>query len=178
MAHELGKTEAEGLFREWADGIYAVYNERLLVTDKTLHPHPFYTSRDRPRNQDRNMVAQAFALQFDLVPSEHIAEVQRAFLADCTDAGNRIQASKIGLKYLWNTLADVDRADIVLTMARQEEHPSYMRSIRQGETTLNEFWKDACRSTSHDMLGTIYEWFYSCCAGAEAGDRGVQNVDC
>ena len=113
------------------------------------------------------MVAQAFALQFSLVPSEHIADVQRAFLADCSDAGNRIQAGEIGLKYLWNTLADVDRPDIVLEMARQEEHPSYMRFLRRGETTLNEFWQDACRSKCHDMLGTIYEWFYAAVLGVK-----------
>ena len=55
--------------------------------------------------------------------------------------------------------------DIVLEMARQEEHPSYMRFIRRGETTLNEFWQDACRSKCHDMLGTIYEWFYEAVLG-------------
>ncbi|KAI8940653.1 hypothetical protein NX059_001923 [Plenodomus lindquistii] len=111
------------------------------------------------------MVAQAFALQFDLVPTEYIHDVQEAFLADCASANNRIQAGEIGLKYLWNTLADVDRPGIVLEMARQEEHPSYMRFLRRGETTLNEFWQDACRSKCHDMLGTIYEWFYSAVLG-------------
>ncbi|PVH99981.1 glycoside hydrolase family 78 protein [Periconia macrospinosa] len=165
MAREVGKPDVEARFRAWADRIYAVYNGRLLVTDKKLHPYAFYTSRDQPGTYDRNMVAQAFALQFDLVPKEHIADVQQAFLADCADADNRIQAGEIGLKYLWNTLADVDRPDIVLEMARQEEHPSYMRFLRRGETTLNEFWQDECRSKCHDMLGTIYEWFYSAVLG-------------
>lgn len=165
MAHELGRPEAEERFKTWADRIYRVYNEQLLVTDKKLHQYAFYTSRDVIGKQDRNMVAQAFALQFELVPTEHIKDVQHAFLSDCADAGNRIQAGEIGLKYLWNTLADVDRPDIVLEMARQEQHPSYMRFIRQGETTLNEFWQDACRSKCHDMLGTIYEWFYEAVLG-------------
>lgn len=167
MAHDLGKSDAEARFRTWADRIYNVYNKQLLVTDKKTHPYAFYTSRDQPGTHDRNMVAQAFALQFDLVPAEHVADVQKAFLADCADAGNRIQAGEIGLKYLWNTLADVDRPDIVLEMARQEEHPSYMRFLRRGETTLNEFWQDACRSKSHDMLGTIYEWFYAAVLGVK-----------
>ena len=165
MAKELGKVEQEKRFRGWADRIYVVYNKHLLVTDKKKYPYAFYTSRDTPGVQDRNMVAQAFALQFQLVPEEHIADVQAAFLADCEEAGNRIQAGEIGLKYLWNTLADVDRPDIVLEMARQEEHPSYMRFLRRGETTLNEFWQDACRSKCHDMLGTIYEWFYEAVLG-------------
>lgn len=152
MALELGKTDQESRFKAWADRIYTVYNSHLLVTDKKKYPYTFYTSLDTPGVQDRNMIAQAFALQFDLVPAEHIADVQKAFLADCEEAGNRIQAGEIGLKYLWNTLADVDRPDIVLEMARQEEHPSYMRFLRRGETTLNEFWQDACRSKCHDML--------------------------
>jgi hypothetical protein len=40
-----------------------------------------------------------------------------------------------------------------------------MRFIRRGETTLNEFWQDACRSKCHDMLGTIYEWCYEAVLG-------------
>jgi hypothetical protein len=165
MAKELGKADAEQRFRDWADRIALVYNERLLITDKKLHPYAFYTSRDDLEKHDRNMVAQAFALQFNLVPPDYISDVQHAFLADCADANHRIQAGEIGLKYLWNTLADVDRPDIVLEMARQEEHPSYMRFLRRGETTLNEFWQDACRSKCHDMLGTIYEWFYEAILG-------------
>ncbi|KAH7359690.1 bacterial alpha-L-rhamnosidase-domain-containing protein [Pyrenochaeta sp. MPI-SDFR-AT-0127] len=167
MARELDKPEAERRFREWADRIYRVYNSQLLVTDKKLHPYAFYTSRDNPGKQDRNMVAQAFALQFDLVPAENIADVQQSFLECCADSNNRIQSGEIGLKYLFNTLADLDRPDIVLEMARQEEHPSYMRFIWRGETTLNEFWQDACRSKCHDMLGTIYEWFYNAVLGVK-----------
>lgn len=165
MAHELGKPNAEKGFREWADRIYCVYNDKLLVTDNKLHPYTFYTSRDSLGQQDRNMVAQAFALQFDLVPAEHVADIQHAFLETCAASNNRIEAGEIGLKYVWNTLADLDHSDIVLEMARQEEHPSYMRFLRRGETTLNEFWQDACRSKCHDMLGTIYEWFYEAVLG-------------
>lgn len=167
MARELKKPQEETRFRQWADRIYRVYNEHLLITDKKMHPYAFYTSRDDLTTHDRNMIAQAFALQFNLVPTEHIRDVQEAFLATCASANNRIQAGEIGLKYLWNTLADLDRPDIVLEMARQEEHPSYMRFLRRGETTLNEFWQDACRSKCHDMLGTIYEWVYEAVLGVK-----------
>ncbi|KAH7378468.1 bacterial alpha-L-rhamnosidase-domain-containing protein [Phaeosphaeria sp. MPI-PUGE-AT-0046c] len=165
MAKELGKVDDERHFRSWAVRIAKIYNEQLLITDEILHPYAFYTSRDDLDKKDRNMVAQAVALQFGLVPDRYVADVQRAFLDTCTDANNKIQAGEIGLKYLWNTLTDLDRPDIVLDMARQEEHPSYMRFIRRGETTLNEFWQDACRSKCHDMLGTIYEWFYGAVLG-------------
>lgn len=78
-----------------------------------------------------------------------------------------MEAGEIGLRPLFLTLKDLDRPDVVLQMARQEEHPSYMRFIRRGETTLSEFWQDACRSKCHDMFGTIYEWFYAAVLGIE-----------
>jgi hypothetical protein len=137
-----------------------VYNGKLLITNKQLYPYAMYTSRDNSCCIDRNMVAQAVAIQFDLVPEEHLTDVQRAFLDTCADANNKIQAGEIGLKYLRNTLADLDGPDIVLEVARQKEHPSYMCFICRGETTLNEFWQDACRSKCHDMLGSVHEWFY------------------
>ncbi|KAF5526523.1 hypothetical protein CGCA056_v002304 [Colletotrichum aenigma] len=165
MARELGYAEDEKRFREWADRIYNVYNRHLLIADKKEHPYAFYTSLDKPNTHDRTMIAQAMALQFGLVPEGHIADVQKAFVDDVSDC--RIRAGEIGLKWLWNTFTDVDRPDIVMAMARQEEHPSYMRFLRRGETTLNEFWQDACRSKCHDMLGTIYEWFYEAVLGVK-----------
>jgi hypothetical protein len=169
MAKELGLTSDEARFTSWAERVCTVYNQQLLVTDKKKYPYAFYTSLDNPGTQDRTMVAQAVALQFGLVPAEHRADVITAFLADTEDAGHVMRAGEIGLKYLWNTLAepDVDRPDIVLDMARQEEHPSYMRFLRRGETSLLEFWQDNCRSKCHDMLGTIYEWFYSYVLGVQ-----------
>ncbi|KAL4757654.1 glycoside hydrolase family 78 protein [Aspergillus foveolatus] len=169
MAKELGQADDEAKFTAWAERIYAVYNKHLLISDKASRPYAFYTSLDNPGIYDCTMVAQAVALQFGLVPVEHRADVIKAFLCACEASGNRIEAGEIGLKYLWNTLAepDVDRPDIVLAMARQEEHPSYMRFLRRGETTLLEFWQDACRSKCHDMLGTIYEWFYEAVLGVK-----------
>lgn len=167
MARELGLAEDEKKYTAWAERIYRVYNEQLLVTDRKTHPYAFYTSLDEPGTRDRTMVAQAMALAFDLVPAEHLADVRTAFVADAEASGRVMRAGEIGLKYLWDALgsAAVDRPDIVLAMARQEEHPSYMRFLRRGETTLLEFWQDACRSKCHDMLGTIYEWFYAYALG-------------
>ncbi|OJJ07462.1 hypothetical protein ASPVEDRAFT_178087 [Aspergillus versicolor CBS 583.65] len=169
MAAELGYVEDEKKYTAWADRIYEVYNRHLLVTDKTTRPYAFYTSLDNPGVQDCTMVAQSVALQFGLVPAVHRPDIIKAFLSACAASGNRIEAGEIGLKYLWNTLAepDVNRPDIVLAMARQEEHPSYMRFLRRGETTLLEFWQDMCRSKCHDMLGTIYEWFYEAVLGVK-----------
>ncbi|CAK7234897.1 hypothetical protein SBRCBS47491_009104 [Sporothrix bragantina] len=169
MAGELGRVDDQKRFADWAERIYAVYNDHLLVTDDSSYSYAYYTSLDNPGERDRTMVAQAMALQFGLVPPNLRKDVETAFVAAAEESGHVMLAGEIGLKYLWNTLADpgVDRPDIVLDMARQEEHPSYMRFLRRGETSLLEFWQDACRSKCHDMLGTIYEWFYAYALGVQ-----------
>ncbi|PYI16148.1 alpha-L-rhamnosidase [Aspergillus violaceofuscus CBS 115571] len=163
MARELGETQKADEFQQWAARIYAAYNRHLLVTDDPARPYAYYTSLDNYPERDRDAIAQAMALQFGMVPQEHRADVMAAFMDDVADG--RMRSGEIGLRFLFNTLADAKRPDLVLQMARQEEHPSYMRFLRRGETTLLEFWQDACRSKCHDMLGTIYEWFYAAVLG-------------
>lgn len=162
MAETLGRNEDAARFAARASKVLEVYNKHLLVLDGTA---AYYTSLDKYPRQDKTAVNQAVALQFEMVPEQHIADVQQAFLEDVSDG--KIRAGEIGLRFLFNTLDDLKRPDIVLQMARQEEHPSYMRFIRRGETTLNEFWQDECRSKCHDMLGTIYEWFYAAALGVK-----------
>ncbi|PYI33542.1 alpha-L-rhamnosidase [Aspergillus indologenus CBS 114.80] len=163
MARELGETQKADEFQQWAARIYAAYNRHLLVIDDPACPYAYYTSLDNYPERDRDAIAQAMALQFGMVPQEHRADVMAAFMDDVADG--RMRSGEIGLRFLFNTLADAKRPDLVLQMARQEEHPSYMRFLRRGETTLLEFWQDACRSKCHDMLGTIYEWFYAAVLG-------------
>ncbi|OQE85234.1 hypothetical protein PENNAL_c0024G07855 [Penicillium nalgiovense] len=163
MARELGKLEEAEKFKQWSARIYGAYNHHLLVTDDQSRPYAYYTSLDNYPERDCDAIAQAMALQFGLVPTEFHSDVMAAFLDDVADG--KIRAGEIGLRFLFNTLADAKRPDLVLQMVRQEEHPSYMRFLRRGETTLLEFWQDECRSKCHDMLGTIYEWFYAAVLG-------------
>ncbi|KAH0285514.1 glycoside hydrolase family 78 protein, partial [Aureobasidium sp. EXF-3399] len=159
MARHLGLSEETAKYESWAARVLGVYNKELLITDDESSPYAYYTSRDNIGQRDCQAVAQAYALQFDMVPTEHISSVQNAFLASVSD--NRIRSGELGLKCIFETLIDLQRPDIVLAMARQEEHPSYMRFLRQGETTFLEFWQDECRSKSHDLFCTIHEWFYA-----------------
>lgn len=161
--------EKKGWEKE-AQRVYDVYNKHLLVTDDPSRPHAYYTSRDDYPNRDCDAVCQALALQFNMVPEAHISAVQASFLSDVSDG--KLRSGEIGLRYLFNTLGDLGRSDLVLQMARQEEHPSYMRFLRRGETTLLEFWQDECRSKCHDMLGSILEWFYVYVLGLKVGEKG------
>ncbi|KAH0275150.1 alpha-L-rhamnosidase, partial [Aureobasidium melanogenum] len=159
MAKQLGRADEATKYETWAARVLDVYNRELLVTDDRNVPYAYYTSRDNIGQRDCQAVAQAYALQFNMVPAQHIASVQRAFLDSVSD--NRIRSGELGLKCIFETLIDLHRPDIVLAMVRQEEHPSYMRFLRRGETTFLEFWQDECRSKSHDLFCTIHEWFYA-----------------
>jgi hypothetical protein len=159
MAKHLGLPEEATKYESWAARVLEIYNKELLITDDDSVPYTYYTSRDNIGQRDCQAVAQAYALQFEMVPVQHIASVQDAFLASVSD--NRIRSGELGLKCIFETLIDLQRPDIVLAMARQEEHPSYMRFLRKGETTFLEFWQDECRSKSHDLFCTIHEWFYA-----------------
>jgi len=165
FAQNLKLTDEATRWAAEASRIYDIYNKHLLVTDDTTRPYAYYTSLDNYPAKDRDAVCQALALQFHMVPAQHVSDVKRAFLDDVADG--KLRSGEIGLRYLFNTLHDVNRPDLVLQMARQEEHPSYMRFLRRGETTLLEFWQDDCRSKCHDMLGSILEWFYTAVLGVK-----------
>ncbi|OQE23054.1 hypothetical protein PENSTE_c009G08623 [Penicillium steckii] len=175
MARELGKVDEASKYKEWATRIYDAYNHHLLVKDDSSYTHAYYTSLDKFPRRDRTAIAQAMALQFELCPPEYKKDVMASFVDDASDG--RIRAGEIGLRFLFNTLADAKRPDLVLKMARQEEHPSYMRFLRRGETTLLEFWQDECRSKCHDMLGTIYEWFYSTVLGLKPIENAYRTFE-
>jgi len=175
MARELGKIEEATKYKQWAARIYDAYNRHLLVKDDSSYAHIYYTSLDDFPRRDRTAIAQAMALQFDLCPPEYKKDVMASFVDDASDG--RIRAGEIGLRFLFNALADAKRPDLVLKMARQEEHPSYMRFLRRGETTLLEFWQDECRSKCHDMLGTIYEWFYSTVLGLKPIENAYRTFE-
>ncbi|PYH93977.1 hypothetical protein BO71DRAFT_380335 [Aspergillus ellipticus CBS 707.79] len=173
MATELGLIPDAEKYNQWAQRIYDVYNQHLLAPPPANLTHPtkkaHYTSPSPQTSLHQPLhtalsqidaIPQALALQFALVPPPHIPSIQSTFLSTIT-ANPQIQAGEVSLRYLFNTLGDLHRPDLVLEMIRQEEHPSYMRFLRRGETTLCEFWQDECRSKCHDMLGTVYEWFYA-----------------
>ncbi|USW58929.1 Putative alpha-L-rhamnosidase, concanavalin-like domain, six-hairpin glycosidase superfamily [Septoria linicola] len=153
-------------------------SELDLPKRRRTFPHPsgsaYYTSLDNYPQRDCISIAQAIALQFQLVPPEHQSAVSTSFLSSSDITEGVMRSGEIGLPHLFNTLSALRRPDTVLKMARQEEHPSYMRFLRRGETTLLEFWQDECRSKCHDVLGTVYEWIYNTVLGVTVVEKAYR----
>ena len=105
---------------------------------------------------------------FRSVPEEHISHVRNTLIKLCE--GRHLECGEIGLVYILRALAESGRNDIIYHMILKDTHPSYLRFVNMGETTLPEFWRDDARSRNHDMMGHIMEWFFAEVAGIKSSD--------
>ena len=162
----LGKGNATHILQQAAD-VKELYNHTLLVRE---NDKAFYHSYDTGRP---TQTTQAIPLCFGLVPEDAKEGVASTLVELCE--GKHLTCGEIGLVYILRTLSALGRDDIIMDMILQPEHPSYLRFVQQGETTLPEFWRDDARSRNHDMMGHIMEWFFTAVAGIR-GSVGFQAV--
>lgn len=161
-----GKEAEEKRYRILAENVLHEYNDLLLKWNPQTGEWA-YDSYEKT-GMAPTQTTQAIPLQFGMVPEEKKSSVQMSFLLTCEE--HKICSGEIGLPYIFRTLGDLKRSDIVHDMLMQEFHPSYYRFIQMGETTLPEFWRDDSRSRNHDMMGAVLEWFYRYLAGISSED--------
>lgn len=150
-----------------ADRVEKQYNYSLLVTE---NGKTYYRAYDTGEITQAN---QAIPLCFGLVPQDKVADVQHTMIGLCE--GKHLECGEIGLVYILRALSAANRNDIIYNMALKDTHPSYIRFVEMGETTLPEFWRDDARSRNHDMMGHIMEWFFEEIAGIKSDD-GFETV--
>ena len=156
----------EQIFTEQAEKVKLGYNRSLLVTDNGI----YYRDYDSGAVMQTN---QAIPLCFGLVPDEFVHGVSATLVTLCEN--NHLTCGEIGLVYILRALSAAGRCDIIYDMILKETHPSYLRFVNMGETTLPEFWRDDARSRNHDMMGHIMEWFFTEVAGIKSDD-GFKSV--
>lgn len=152
----------EKSFAEQAEKVKKLYNKFLLATENGGAYYQDYQSRKIMQTN------QAIPLYFGLVPDEYTEDVKNTLIKLCD--GNHLECGEIGLVYILRTLAAAGRNDIIYDMILKDTHPSYLRFVHTGETTLPEFWRDDARSRNHDMMGHIMEWFFEEVAGIKSND--------
>jgi len=103
-----------------------------------------------------------------LVAPENKEAVLNNLLADIKLHGNRLTTGDVGNRYLFQTLADNDKSDVMYLMTNHYDVPGYGFQLQFGVTTLTEQW-DPRRGSSwnHFMMGQIDEWFYKSLAGIQ-----------
>lgn len=153
-------------FTEQAERVKQSYNKSLLVTDDGV----YYRDYD---SGDITQANQAIPLCFGLAPEKYEQDVQNTLVNLCQNS--HLCCGEIGLVYILRALSEAGRNDIIYDMILKESHPSYLRFVNMGETTLPEFWRDDARSRNHDMMGHIMEWFFAEVAGIKSND-GFKSV--
>lgn len=166
IAGWLGQENDQAYYEELAAEVLNSYNQTLLIWNPQTGEWA-YDSFDKT-GISPTQAAQAIPLQFKMVPEDKRESVERSFLLTCEQ--NQLHSGEIGLPYILRTLGELKQPDLVHNMIFQEFHPSYYRFIRNGETTLPEFWRDDSRSRNHDMMGAVLEWFYRYMAGISSED--------
>ncbi len=170
-AKALGRNDDENRFRRIAERVREDYNSALLI--KSEQTGDFFYRMYGDTEGRLVQTVQALPLYFGLVPEDRRESVTRSFLRSVS--GRKIESGEIGLRYILGLIGQLGESDIVFDMMMQPEHPSYIRFIDKGETTLPEYWEDDARSHNHDMMGHIYEWIYAYAAGITSED-GFETV--
>lgn len=152
----------EAEFQEQAQKVKQMHNDALLVRKDG---RAYYRTYGKEGLTQAN---QALPLCFGMVPEDSVKLVEAELKALCT--GAHLRCGEISLVFILRALSAMGAHEKIHEMILQEEHPSYLRFVRQNETTLPEFWRDDARSRNHDMMGHIMEWFFTEVAGIKSED--------
>jgi alpha-L-rhamnosidase len=115
----------------------------------------------------------ALALYYGIVsPAERAATFSR-LVTTVRQAGCHLTTGEVALKPLFMTLSDGGCNDLVYRMVTSADMPGYGYFIRQGATSLPEFW-DMKESLNHSEMGHFEEWLYSGLGGIRSYTTGFR----
>ena len=114
--------------------------------------------------------ANVFALAMG-VPEERRERVVRALARNIADARGHTDCGAVASAQLFTTLAKNGLTDLAFQIMAQEDEPSFGNWIRQGATTLWEYW-DGAHSHNHPFFGGGFVWFYRDVAGLAPDPEG------
>lgn len=158
----------------FAEEVLANYNAKLLVQE--ANGHYFYRSFEHGEDNVMTQACEALPLYFEMVPEETKEDVIAAFRRTLEEK-QCFASGEVGLPYIIQTANEYGMTDLIEEFILREEHPSYYAFIKDGMTTLGEYWEENPRSQCHDMMGHIIEWYYNGIAGIRAKAPGFSNVE-
>lgn len=98
----------------------------------------------------------ALPLYLKLVPEADEQAVLERLVSDIHAHGDRLTTGDVGNRYLFYTLVQHNRRDVLYAMLNHDDVPGYGYQIKKGQTTLTEQWNpDHGASMNHFMMGHI-----------------------
>jgi hypothetical protein len=164
----------EKYFRSFSEEIKDNYNRLLLAKDSSTGLY-CYRTWDHKNNFHTTQACQALPLYWGMVPKDKCGDVINS-LKTILEKDGKFISGEIGLPYIIQTMRMSGMNKLICDFILREKHPSYYAFVKNGETTLGEFWEDNPRSRCHDMMGHIAEWFYNGIAGIVPLEPGFTKI--
>ncbi len=173
-----GHTADVATYTDLANNIYTAFNNFFF--NHTLH---MYTSAGDASTTGATQVAQALALDYDLVPpAEHDNVVQalvdNIYAYHPFGGGPHFSGGTIGLQSIIGALTANGRDDVIWDALQETTRPSYGFFLQpsvahpNGLTTMPEQW-DLGSSQNHMITGQIDEWFHTGLAGINPAPNSI-----
>ena len=118
---------------------------------------------------------EALPLYWGMVPEEKIEDVIDSFRQTLIEKQS-FASGEVGLPYIIQTASRYGMNALICFFITRPEHPSYYAFVKNGLTTLGEYWEENPRSHCHDMMGHIIEWYYNGIAGIKPLKPGFKKV--
>ena len=173
FAEILGEKEDEVQLRQFAEEIKENYNQRLLVQDEK--GKWCYRSFEHTEKLVITQACEALPLYWGMVPEDKVSDVAEAFRQTFLEK-RAFASGEVGLPYIIQTASRYGMNDLICSFIMKPEHPSYYAFVKEGLTTLGEYWEENPRSHCHDMMGHIIEWYYNGLAGIKPLEPGFKKV--
>ena len=173
FAEILEEKEDEVQLRQFAEEIKENYNQRLLVQDEK--GKWCYRSFEHTEKLVITQACEALPLYWGMVPEDKVSDVAEAFRQTFLEK-RAFASGEVGLPYIIQTASRYGMNDLICSFIMKPEHPSYYAFVKEGLTTLGEYWEENPRSHCHDMMGHIIEWYYNGLAGIKPLEPGFKKV--
>lgn len=173
FAKILGKTEEETEFLKFAETVKENYNRQLLVQND--NGKWCYRSFKHKEELVMTQACEALPLYWGMVPEDKLEDVVDAFKQTLLEK-QAFASGEVGLPYIIQTASRYGMNDLICDFITRPEHPSYYAFVKEGLTTLGEYWEENPRSHCHDMMGHIIEWYYNGLAGIKPLEPGFKKI--
>jgi len=170
IARVLGRGGDADRYAEFAADVAEAFNRAFLDKDTAT----YRTDIEAGYRQASNVLP----LAFGLVPADFVEPVVANLVHDVRDVhSGHLNTGALATKYLLPVLSAHGQAELALTVALQETHPSWGFWRAQGAQTLWEAWDADARSHDHFFLGTATQWLHQHLAGLRPAAAGWSEIE-
>lgn len=196
-AEVLGNTEDEKKYRTRYENVRRAFREAWVKEDGSLgywgemsksnldiHGNVInktYYSNEEGNPNHPSQTAYALAIDFELIPEEKLPRAAECFRQAVEERGGKLSVGFLGISHLAPALTKVGYRNLAYALLEQEEHPSWLYSVKNGATTIWERWNSYIAETgefgdvnmnsfNHYAYGAIGEWMYHTILGIRTSD--------